>query len=102
MKYFVHNIYGDVNELILSAPNDIECIPRGWTNEEEQILATRLSVAELSGISCLPTLLEWIPEYNIWIETRVADLPQPWDWITILDTHNKNIDNLVYLLNNPL
>lgn len=95
MKYLIHNIYGDADELIASAPNDIECIPRGWSAEEESLLASRLSSAQLSGVSCLPALLEWLPEYNTWIETRIADISTPWNWSIILDVHNHNINNYI-------
>lgn len=91
MKYLVHNIYGDCDALIATAPGDIEAVPRGWTPEAEAALAERLAAAELAGISCLPCLLEWLPEAGQWVETRVADLPKPWAWDAIDAAHAANV-----------
>lgn len=92
MRYLIHNVYGDCDALIASHPEDVECVPRGWTPEEEAALAERLQAAELSGISCLPCLLEWVPTISAWVETRVADLEQPWTWQDIDAAHNANVD----------
>lgn len=89
MKYLIHNIYGDCDHLIASAPDDVECVPRGWSDAEEAALRERLQAAELAGISCLPCLLEWVGDR--WVETRVADLPQPWGWDAIFAAHAANV-----------
>ena len=34
-KYFFHNIYGDAQNLIDTAPEDVICIPAGWSPEAE-------------------------------------------------------------------
>lgn len=91
MRYLIHNIYGDCDFLIATAPEDVECVPRGWTAEEEESLRQRLQAAELAGISCLPCLLEWLPDASEWVETRVANLPMPWGWAAIEESHSANV-----------
>lgn len=91
MKYLIHNVYGDCDHLIATAPEGVECVARGWTAEEEAALAQRLAAAELNGVSCLPCLLEWVPQVQRWVETRVADLPLPWTWEAIDAAHASNI-----------
>lgn len=91
MRYLIHNIYGDCDSLIATAPEDVECVPRGWTAEEEESLRQRLQAAELAGISCLPCLLEWLHDASLWVETRVADLPKPWSWESIGAAHAANV-----------
>jgi hypothetical protein len=101
MRYLIHNVYGDCDHLIAECPADVECVPRGWTPEEEASLSERLQAAELSGISCLPCLLEWVPDISAWVETRVADLQKPWTWIAIDTAHMSNVDDARKRHNSP-
>jgi len=89
--YLFHNIYGDAAELIVSAPDGVECVPWGPTAEAEA--ARNVKLAELNAsISALPALLYWRDEVTIedvtipahWREIRICDLPQPWTWEQIL------------------
>lgn len=92
-RYLVHNIYGDADALIATAPDDVECVPAGWTPEVERARGELLASLGLAGVSCLPCLLHWReagtvddPELGAvdvpghWAELRVADLPRPWTW----------------------
>lgn len=97
-RYLIHNIYGDADDLIATAPNDVECLPRLWDEEGEENLIQRLVELGISSVSCLPALLYWREEQLIlmsdgseeitpaqWVELRIADIPTPWTWTSIDD-----------------
>jgi hypothetical protein len=88
----IHNIYGDADTLVASAPAGVVCIPRSWTPEAEFQLAQMMQEQGVSSISCLPSFL-FRHEGGIY-EIRVADLPQPWTWEAIFDAKNSLISEL--------
>jgi hypothetical protein len=100
--YLFHNVYGDADELISSAPENVVAVPFGWTDEIE---ANRNNLFNEMNYyaSCLPSVAfwmnevieeeheqdgMWVPTLNIpahWKEIRVEDMPKPWNWGAILD-----------------
>ena len=94
-RYLIHNIYDDAADLIATAPEDVVCIPAGWTVEAEDARNELLASLGLTGVSCLPVLIYWreagtaeTDEGPIdlpagWVELRIADMPAPWDWAAI-------------------
>lgn len=90
--YVFHNIYGDAQGLIDTAPENVEFIPFGWTEEIENNrnqLMQELGV----GISVLPTAVAWSnnrksifkiknPNTNL-IETITHDLEPGWETISV-------------------
>lgn len=110
-EYFFYNVYGDADELVATAPSNVECIPFGWTPELEQ--AREAKIAEIGiGVSGLPSYIYWKPEWTrrvewrvdpdrqqiyfldepedeivpaSYLECRVDNLPRPWTWATIQD-----------------
>jgi hypothetical protein len=98
--YLIHNIYGDADQLINTKPNDVICIPFGWTPEIENNREELFKSLGLSGVSCLPVLLYYSKGYEKkftirdkevfitdppgWKEFRILDMPTPWDWNNIL------------------
>jgi len=88
----VHNIYGDANELISTAPEGVVCIPRGWTPEDEAQLYALMQQEGLSSISCLPAFL-FRYEGTIY-EIRVADMPKPWSWTAIMQAKESLIEQI--------
>jgi len=89
---FIHNIYGDAQDLIDSAPEDVVCIPRSWTPEGEAQLAQMMQEQGVAAISCLPCFL--FRHNEVVYEIRVADMPKPWDWTAILAAKNALIEQI--------
>ena len=77
MRYLFHNVYGDADELISSKPNDVTCVPFGWSEEIEQErnrLINELNVV----VGSLPSLVYSTgQEYK---EFRIDDMEKPWTW----------------------
>ena len=110
-EYLFYNVYGDAVELVATAPDNVECIPFGWTPEIEA--AREAKIAEIGhGVSSLPSYIYWKPEHTRTVEWRVdpelqqmrfldqpeietvpagyrecriEDLPRPWSWSAIRD-----------------
>lgn len=110
-EYLFYNVYGDADDLVATAPENIECIPFGWTPEIEA--AREAKIAEIGiGVSSLPSYIYWRPESTRVIEWRVDperqqiyfldepeseivpagyrecridSLPRPWNWQDIQD-----------------
>jgi hypothetical protein len=80
MRYLFHNIYGDANHLIETAPSDVICVPFGWSDEIEKKRNELLATLDTS-VSCLPSLI--VEKDGKWQEIRIEDLPKPWTWETI-------------------
>ena len=91
-KYLFHNIYGDADDLIASAPSDVIVVPFGWDEETER---KRLEILlDLNtNVTCLPSLLFFGKEYTAygendveriepakWEEVRIGTLEKPWNW----------------------
>lgn len=81
-RYLIHNVYGDADDLVATAPADVECVPRLWDGNGEAYLINMLAELGISGVSCLPVLLYWHEDAH-WAELRVADMPAPWTWAAI-------------------
>lgn len=110
MMYLFHNIYGDADYLIESAPSGVECVPFGWTESAEQYRNSLLAMMDVT-VSFLPSVVfqmpekvmpamcmvdgemqpceETVPEH--WEELRLDFVPEPKDW----DTINRRINDLV-------
>ena len=88
----IHNIYGDADHLIVSAPEDVVCIARSWTPEAEASLRELMDAQGVASISCLPAFL-FRHDEGIY-EIRVADLPTPWTWDDIFDARDALIDRI--------
>jgi hypothetical protein len=74
MRWLFHNIYGDADGLIATAPDDVTCVPFGWDAETEQ--ARNMLLAQLGvSVPALPWLVS-----DDGKEVPVASLPQPWTW----------------------
>lgn len=96
MRYLFHNIYGDADGLITTAPSDVVCVPFGWDVQTENTRNTLIASFNLPHISTLPSVVFWFPEKtypdpfnaNIpprtfpahWHELSVLDIPKPWSW----------------------
>lgn len=101
--YFFHNVYGDADELIRLAPEEVIMIPFGWDEESE---AKRNEIIEELGVvpSCLPSIMVWkdqdiipsvttlegieVPGITIdarWLEIPVGKSPKYlWNWMHIM------------------
>jgi len=108
MKYLIHNIYGDADHLINTAPSDVVCVPFGWSDEIEAERNTLLADLNVNGVSCLPCLLHFVESYQTtitnpdtgqeeiisvpshWKELRIIDVPTPWSWDQINHYLNNN------------
>ena len=102
--YLIHNIYGDADHLINTKPENVICVPFGWTPEIENNRVELFNSLGISGISCLPALLYYsngsekkiiirdkevfVTDPPGWKELRILDMPTPWNW-----------DNIFYQLN---
>jgi len=56
--YLFHNIYGDAQQLIDTAPENVEFIPFGWTEDIENYRNEKIQELNI-GISVLPTAVAW-------------------------------------------
>lgn len=104
--YLFHNVYGDADELILTAPENVIAIPYGWDEETEINRNSFLSEMNFYA-SCLPSVAFWVNETVIpeqqtedsffaetiipahWQEIRVEDMPKPWNWNDITSEINQ-------------
>lgn len=60
--YLFHNIYGDADDLIKTAGEDIIAVPFGW-DEESEIKRNEI-LNKIGRInSCLPSVMVWRKEY---------------------------------------
>lgn len=74
MRYLFHNVYGDADALVTSAPDDVTCVPFGWDADTEQARNVLLDMLGRS-VPALPWLLSDDGQ-----DVPVALLPQPWSW----------------------
>ena len=58
-KYLFHNVYGDADNLINTAPNDVECIPAGWSVEIETARNDKINLLGIGGVQGYPCLVYW-------------------------------------------
>jgi len=90
--YLFHNVYGDAHDLINYAPENVECIPFGWTEEEENYRNSMIEQLNV-GISVLPTVVAWNnnrksifkvknPNTGL-LERFVHDLEPAWETIPV-------------------
>ena len=70
MRYLLHNIYGDADHLINTAPDDVTCVPFGWDADTEQARNSLLASLGLAGVSQLPCLL--VEHDGVWHEVSMA------------------------------
>lgn len=102
MMYLFHNVYGDADYLINSAPEDVECVPFGWTEEIEQHRNSLIAMLDVT-VSSLPSVVFLMPEKVMpsmclidgeyqpceetfaehWQELRLDAVPEPKDWTAI-------------------
>jgi hypothetical protein len=95
MKYFFHNVYGDADGLIRTAPDDVQVQAFGWDEETEAARDSLLAELDKSGVSALPCVLYWHPEREVpallegeaplviparYEEIRLDELDEPWNW----------------------
>lgn len=80
MRYLFHNIYGDADELITTKPNDVVCIPFGWSTEIEEERNKKMQEINLV-VSGLPSLCYL--ENDKYKEFRIDELSKPWTWESI-------------------
>ena len=89
MIYLFHNVYNECSELINSAPENVECIPFGWTEEAENYRNLKLNELNI-GVSSLPSVIAWRNEYYIDIEGVTMTVPAHWEEITLSDIDKEN------------
>jgi len=101
--YLFHNIYGDADELIATAPSNVIAIPYGWDEKTEEYRNQIIKAMKFTP-SVLPSLIYlakeirieeheqdglWVPNTYIpprWQEVRIEDMPKPWNWADILNS----------------
>lgn len=59
--YLFHNVYGEENWLIETAPENMIAIPFGWTEEAESNRNAVLDDMGLPGITTVPCVVVWNP-----------------------------------------
>lgn len=91
LKYLFHNVYGDPDNLIANAPNNVATISFGWDAETENYRIKKLKELNAS-VSCLPSVL--FLHNELWYELRVEDLPRPWSWEQIEEQIQLKINEL--------
>lgn len=64
-KYLFHNVYGDADHLINTAPNDVECIPAGWSPEIEEARNNKINLLGIGGVQGYPCLVYWGNEKTV-------------------------------------
>ena len=77
MRYLLHNIYGDADDLIASAPDDVISVPFGWDAATEAARNDLLAQLGLSGVSGLPCLL--YQDGGRWVQFVWSDPAAGWD-----------------------
>jgi hypothetical protein len=90
-RYLFYNVYGDADELVASAPEDVICVPFGWSAEAEAFRNNLLNELNVT-VSALPALVYWKEAQEVetidgpvvieahWKELRIAELEKPWSW----------------------
>lgn len=95
-KYFFHNVYGDAQSLIDSAPDDVVLVPWGPDEATETTRNGYISDMNIAP-SCLPSVMyyksAWTEETEIagepytqsfgpaWTEVRLVDINKDnWNW----------------------
>lgn len=97
MRYLFHNVYGDADELIASKPNDVVCIPFGWTAEIEEERNKKINELNVV-VSGLPSLCYL--EDNQYKEFRIDMLNKPWSWESI-ESAIAQTKNIIVVTQNP-
>lgn len=80
MRYLFHNIYGDADNLIATAPDDVTCVPFGWDEQTESARDVLMQQLGIGGVSCLPSLV--VEHEGQWVEIPAAGLS--WDALNAL------------------
>jgi hypothetical protein len=111
-KYLFHNVYGDADHLINTAPNDVECIPAGWSPEIENARNVKINLLGIGGVQGYPCLVYWENQKQVTftipeggpdaVQTITRTLPagwkvlgiygpgkENWTWIDILNNINE-------------
>jgi hypothetical protein len=89
MTYLFHNVYNEELELIDSAPENVECVPFGWSEEIETY--RNLKLQELGiGVSSLPSVIAWKNECPIQVEGVDMIIPAHWEEIRLSDIEKEN------------
>lgn len=96
MRYLFYNDYGDADDLVATAPPDVECVPFGIEPIAEEHRYNKLRQLDNKiSISALPSLIyhrlpykrlrdgEMVNVPADWVEIRVYDMPKPWNWAAI-------------------
>ena len=89
--YLFHNVYGDAEDLIKTAPYNVICVPFGWDEETESNRNRILSELNV-GISVIPSLVVYGTKisYDIrnnpistaphWYPINFDHESKPWSW----------------------
>ena len=97
--YFFHNVYGDVDDLIKTAPSNVIFVPFGWDEETETNRNTILSelnttVPSLPCIVIYGTQYIYDPSNNVitigphWHPIVFNHNNKPWSWEQVGMTSN--------------
>jgi hypothetical protein len=89
MMYLFHNVYNEEIDLINSAPDNVECIPFGWSEEAERYRSLKLEELGI-GVSSLPSVIAWRNEANIQVEGVDMIIPAHWEEIRLSDIEKEN------------
>ncbi len=89
MTYLFHNLYNEEADLIASAPENVECIPFGWSEEAENYRNLKLEEIGI-GVSSLPSVIAWRNEYNVEVEGVTMTVLAHWEEIRLSDIEKEN------------
>jgi hypothetical protein len=89
MIYLFHNVYGEENDLISSAAENVECIPFGWTEEAETYRNNKLQDLGIS-IGSVPCVIAWRDSFTIGTEENLLTVPAHWEEIRLADIEKNN------------
>lgn len=89
MTYLFHNVYNEEADLIISAPENVECIPFGWSEEAENYRNLKLEIIGI-GVSSLPSVIAWKNDSNIQVEGVDMVIPAHWEEIRLSDIEKEN------------
>lgn len=64
-KYLFHNIYGDSDNLINTAPNDVVLVPAGWSQEAETNRNNYIDLLGIGGVQGYPCIVYWEDEKEV-------------------------------------
>lgn len=81
MRYLLHNIYGDADNLVASAPEDVVTMPFGWDATTETARNALLDQLGLTGVSGLPCLL--YQRDGRWVEFVWSDPYAGWEALSV-------------------